>query len=210
MSVAARRDELDRAVKMKKEHDRYSGSIEHMADQIGHPPRGLRRRPVRRALAAYGAPDKRGNYLKMQAVIANLGLRERSELGRAFDGVMQKPHWSRQEFTYAVMHMESRPDWVFVLGSCVGIAPSDLYEREHILMLAAMAFYRKTHCFRIIDREKLSYEVGLREQESPPSSPPEIALGGDLRRYRLPATRCCTPWIADIRCSHPFRIAFDR
>ena len=75
------------------------------------------------------------------------------------------------------MHMDSRPEWVIVLGSCAGIAPSDLHDREQILMVAAMAFYRKTHCLLIIDRDKASYEVGLREQEAPPSSPTEIALG---------------------------------
>ena len=50
-----------------------------------------------------------------------------------------------------------------------------------ILMLAAMAFYRKTHCLIIIDREKASYEVGLAIQPSPPSSPAERALG--YRRF---------------------------
>jgi hypothetical protein len=52
-----------------------------------------------------------------------------------------------------------------------------LNERMQILMLAAMAFYQKTHCLIIIDREKAGYEVGLSIQPSPPSSPTERALG---------------------------------
>jgi hypothetical protein len=66
---------------------------------------------------------------------------------------------------------------VFVFGSCAGIEPAKLNERMQILMLAAMAFYQKTHCLIIIDREKAGYEVGLSIQPSPPSSPTERALG---------------------------------
>ena len=43
-----------------------------------------------------------------------------------------------------------------------------------------MAFFRKTHCLLIIDRDKASYEVGLLIQPSPPSSLTERALGDKL------------------------------
>ena len=177
VAVAARGDELNRALEAKWERDQYSALLEHVADQLATRRADYAAGLPAEALAAYDGPDNRNNYLTMQAVLADLGLRQRSELGRAFEGVMQKRDTSGQGFTYAAMHMDARPDWVFVLGSCAGIAPADLHEREQILMLAAMAFYRKTHCLLIIDREKLSYEVGLREQEPPPSSPSEIALG---------------------------------
>lgn len=180
VAVAARRGELDCAVKTKAEHDRYSALIEHVADQLATRRADYAEGLSDRALAGFDQPDKRRNYLAMQAVLANLALRERSELGRAFEGVMRKRDTSGQGFTYAAMHMDSRPDWVFVLGSCTSIAPSDLQERKQLLMLAALAFYRKTHCLLIIDREKLSYEVGLREQKWPPVSPTEITLGESM------------------------------
>jgi hypothetical protein len=177
IAVAAQRDELARALKSKWEHDQYSGLLEDVADQLATRRQDYAAGLSPEALAAYDAPDKRTNYLRMQAVLANLSLRERSELGRAFQLAMQKRDASGEGLTYAAMHMDSRLEWVFVLGSCAGIAPSDLHDREQILMVAAMAFYRKTHCLLIIDRDKASYEVGLREQESPPWSPTEIALG---------------------------------
>jgi hypothetical protein len=42
----------------------------------------------------------------MQAVLANLGLRQRSELGRAFELTIQKRSLSGNEFTYMAMHVD--------------------------------------------------------------------------------------------------------
>jgi hypothetical protein len=90
---------------------------------------------------------------------------------------MEKRDNSGDGFTYGALHFDSKPEWVFVFGSCAGVEPPQLNDRMQILMLAAIAFYGKTHCLIIIDREKASYEVGLRIQPSPPSSPTERVLG---------------------------------
>lgn len=177
ITVAARRDELDRALKAKWEHDQYSGLIEDVADQLATRRQDYAKGLFAEALARYDAPDKRTNYLKMQAVLANLGLRQRSELGRAFELAMQKRALSGEGFTYLAMHIDSMPEWVYVLGSCAGVEPAELEERKQILMVAAMAYFRKTHCLQIIDRDKASYEVGLMIRPMPPSSPTERALG---------------------------------
>jgi hypothetical protein len=75
------------------------------------------------------------------------------------------------------MHIDSMPEWVYVLGSCAGVEPAELEERKQILMVAAMAHFRKSHCLQIIDRDKASYEVGLMIRPEAPSSPTERALG---------------------------------
>ena len=116
----------------------------------------------------------------MQAVLANLGLRERSELGSAFLGAIEKFGDSEDGFTYRALHFDSKPEWVFVFGSCAGIEPEELNKRTQILMIAAMAFFGKTHCLIVIDREKAGYEVGLTIRPSPPSSPTEMAAGDKL------------------------------
>jgi len=180
IAVAAQRDELRRALKSKREHDRYGGLVEHVADQLATRRHDYAAGLSAEALARYDAPDNRANYLKMQAVLANLGLRERSELGSAFLGVMEKFGDSEEGFTYRALHFDSKPEWVFVFGSCAGIEPEELNKRTQILMIAAMAFFRKTHCLIVIDREKAGYEVGLTIRPSPPSSPPEMAAGDKL------------------------------
>ncbi len=180
IAVAACRDELHRALESKREHDRYSGLVEHVADQLATRRHDYAAGLSAEALARYDAPDNRANYLKMQAVLANLGLRERSELGRAFYGAIEKLDHSGDGFTYRALHFDSKPEWVFVFGSCAGVEPKELNNRTQILMVAAMAFFRKTHCLLIIDREKSGYEVGLTIKPSPPSSPTEMAAAEQL------------------------------
>lgn len=177
ITAAARRDELKSALKAKWEHDQYSGLLEDVADQLATRRKDYADGLSAEALAAYDAPDKRTNYLKMQAVLADLGLRQRSELGRAFELAMQKRERAGNDFTYMAMHIDSRPEWVYVLGSSLGVEPAELEKRKQLLMVGAMAHFRKTHCLQIIDRDKASYEVGLMIRPSPPSSPTERALG---------------------------------
>jgi hypothetical protein len=180
ITVAARSGELALALKSKWEHDKYSGLLEDVADQLAT------RRPdyaaglSAEALTAYDAPDSRANYLKMQAVLANLGLRERAELGRAFNETIMGRAASGSVFSHRAMHVDSRPEWVYVVGSSAGIASGDLNTIMMNLMVGAMAHYQRTHCLLIIDREKASYEVGLMIRPSSPSSPTELAVGDKL------------------------------
>ena len=185
VAVAAGSREVQRAWRSKREHDRFGGVIEHVADQLATRREDYALGLSPEALALYDAPDKRSNYLKMQAVLANLGLRERSALGRAFLGTREKLGDSSEGFTYSALHFDAKAESVFVFGSSVGVPPEELNKRTQILMLAAMAFFRKTSCLIMIDREGAGYEVGLATRPSPPSSPTEMAIGdkyfGNLR-----------------------------
>jgi hypothetical protein len=91
ITVAARRDDLRQALKAKWEHDRYSGLLEDVADQLATRRQDYAEGLSAEALACYDAPENRTNYLRMQVVLASLGLRQRSELGRAFELAMHKP-----------------------------------------------------------------------------------------------------------------------
>lgn len=180
IAVAARKDDVFRAWKWKRDCDHDGGLLERVANELAT------RRPdysaglSAEALARYDASASRSNYLKMQAVIANLGLRERSELGRAFLGAIQKRKGSGNGFVYRALHFDAKPEWVFVFGSCAGVEPDVLNKRMQVLMVAAMAFFRKTNCLIIIDREDAGFEVGLMTVPSPPSSPAEVAAGNEL------------------------------
>lgn len=177
VAVAARTSDVRQAVRSKRELDRFGGVIEHVADQLATRRHDYALGLSPEALALYDAPGKRSNYLKMQAVLANLALRERSELGRAFLGTREKLGDSKEGFTYRALHFDAKVEWVFVFGSSVGVPPEELNKRTQILMLAAMAFFRKTNCLIIIDREGAGYEVGLTTRPSPPSSPTEMTIG---------------------------------
>jgi hypothetical protein len=192
IAVAAQHDELKRALRSKLEHDHYSGLLEHVADQLAT------RRPdyadglSAEALLRYDPLDQRTNYLKMQAVLANLGLRVRSGLGHAFEDTVRQREEMRTDFLYRAMHVDSSPEWIYVFASSAGITPSNLVERTAPLMVAALAHFRKTHCLLIIDRDKTGYEVGLTIVPSLLSSPTERVLGdkyfGHLRMTHSPLT----------------------
>ncbi len=192
ITVASRQDEVARALQSKWDYDYYSRLLEDVADQLAARRQDYGVGLTAEALACYDAPDNRKNYLKMQAAIANLGLRERSEIGRALEISAQKRIRSGEPFTYMAMHLDTMPEWVYVLGSCSGMEPVELDRRKHVLMVAAMAHFRKTHCLQILDRDGASYEVGLAIRPQPPSSPAERTLGDSFFRNLKMADRDLT------------------
>jgi hypothetical protein len=98
-------------------------------------------------------------------------------LGHAFEDTVRQRENLKGDFLYRAVHVDSCPEWIYVLASSAGITPADLEERKMPLMLAALAHFRKTHCLLIIDRDKTGYEVGLTIVPSCLSSPSERALG---------------------------------
>ena len=71
-------------------------------------------------------------------VLANLGLRERTELGLAFEETMTRRAATGSAFSHRAMHLDSRPEWVYVVGSSSGIVPADLDKIKWTLMVAAL------------------------------------------------------------------------
>ena len=180
ITVAARNEELRASLRAKWDQDCYGGLIEDVADQLATRRKDYSVGLSAEQLARYDDPANRANYLKMQAALADLRLRERSELGRAFEGTIRKRERSVKDFTYMGLHMDSRPEWVYVLASSAGLQPQELARRKEALMTAAMACYCKTHCLEIIDRDGASYEIALMTVPSPPSSPTHLALADQL------------------------------
>lgn len=160
VAVAAQQDELQKALQAKWDSDRYSGLLEDVADKLAERRRDYADGLSPELLAMYDAPDNRTNYLRLQATIANLGLRLRSELGRAFEDTIRQREALGHSLLYRAMHVDSTPEWVYVLGSSAGIPPADLEKKKMPLMVGALACYRKTSCLLVIDRDKVGYEVG--------------------------------------------------
>jgi hypothetical protein len=168
-SVTAESDRLRKVLRSKSESDRYSGLLEHVADQLAtrNPAYAVGIPPA--ILDCFEPDAERMTYLKMQSVLANLRLRERAELGRAFQGTIDKLSMKQEGFGYMAAHLDSRPKWVFVFGSCKGLDRVVLLERMRRLALRAMAFYGKNRCLTAVDRDAASYEVGFARMDSPPT-----------------------------------------
>jgi hypothetical protein len=163
--------------------DRYSNLLEHVADQLAtrNPdyPEGI---PAAE-LAKFEPASARVTYLEMQGVLVNLRLPERGELGRAFHGVIDRLAAQDEGFFYMAVHLDSKPEWVFVFGSSKKLDRAVLLDRMGLLMHAAMAFFEKSRCLTIIDRDGLGYDAGYGLMRSPPTQ--EERRAGDQLFGRL-------------------------
>jgi hypothetical protein len=145
----------------KFEADRYAFLLEHVADELASRNPKFSEGVPPELLAAYDPADKRQNYLEMQAALADLRLRERAELGRAFHGAIDQVAGKAQGFTFRAARFDSMPEWVYVLGASKNVDRAELLSRMTLLMGGAMAFYDKPKCLVIVDRDDSGYEVAL-------------------------------------------------
>jgi hypothetical protein len=157
ITVASQQYRLQRLLERKAEADHYSSLLEFVADMFAT------KHPGFNVSAPQGMPDfavdpaqRIANALDVQAELADLRLRERAELGRAFDSAIQKLLDKTDGFVFMSARLDSKPEWVYVFGSSRSVVPSEL--RRRILMLArgAMAYYGKQRCLLLIDRDKRS------------------------------------------------------
>lgn len=181
-------DRLKAALAAKREADRYSTLLEHVADELATRLPDYAASTPEPLLAHFDPPDARVGYLKMQDVLAGLRLCERVELGRVFDGVISKLRAEASGFTYQSIWLDSKPDWVFVFASSKGVERTAVLMRMRTLMAGAMAFYGRS-CFMVIDRDSVGYEVSMGTSGSLPTSA-EQELGqrlfGHLRTMTKP------------------------
>jgi len=189
LAVAAQDHRLRDALEQKFEADRYAHLMEHVADELATRRPNYAEGVPESLLAAYDPAAQRQNYLEMQAALADLRLRERSELGRAFHGTIE--HLSKKDggFTFRAARFDSMPDWVYVVGAAKNVDQPELLSRIMVLMGGAMSFYEKSKCLVLVDRDNSGYEVALSRPGVRPTSEHAEAgkrLFGDLRITSTP------------------------
>ncbi|WP_456862890.1 hypothetical protein [Bradyrhizobium sp. USDA 4503] len=167
--VANNTDRLATARATKADSDRYSKVIEYVADQLATRLTEYASELPSHILAAFDDPADRSHYLEMQGILANLRLRERAELGRAFSGSIETLKDHQEGFVFRSLYFDSRPDLVFVLASSKGISRPTVLARGLMLTRAAMAHYRKSRSMLIIDRDGSGFEVSIIESSGTPT-----------------------------------------
>jgi hypothetical protein len=189
IAIAAQQDRLREVLRWKYEADHDAFLIEHVADALATRNPNFAEGLSPELLAAFDPADQRRNYLEIQGALSDLRLRERSELGRAFRGAIEKLSGEPQGFTYMSARLDSKPEWVYVFASSKNIERPEVLSRMTLLMRGAMAHYHKRRCLLVIDRDGEGYEVGL----SHPSFTPMLAdfergqrLFGNLRVTSTP------------------------
>ncbi len=161
IAVAAQAERFEAALLRKLDSDRYSGLMEHVANELATRLTDYAAGLSPRVLDAFDPPERRQNYINIQRVLTNLRLRERAELGRAFDSTAEKLRGETQGFVYRAMRVDSQPEWAYVFGSSKKIERHELLSRFEPLMRGALAYFGKSRCLLVVDRDGAGYEVGL-------------------------------------------------
>lgn len=189
IAVAAQKNRLREVLQWKYEADHDAYVLEHVADALATRNPNFAEGLSPELLAAYDPTHQRRNYLEIQAALSDLRLRERSELGRAFRGAIDKLSGESQGFTFMSARLDSKPEWVYVFASSKKIDRSEVLSRMTLLMRGAMAHYQKRKCLLVIDRDGESYEVGLSRPNFTPGLP-DFEMGqrlfGNLRVTSTP------------------------
>ena len=167
--MASQGEHLQNALKAKAESDFYSGLLEHVADQLATRDPALESSLPAELLNRFDPPEQRSAYLKMQAVLSDLRLRERAVLGEAFHSASVRLAEKERGITFMAATLDSQPDWVYVLGAAKNIERAGLVRLIEPLMRGALAQYNKRRCLLIFDRDGLGYEVAIPRAEFTPS-----------------------------------------
>jgi hypothetical protein len=168
--VDGAKDRLQQAIQLKAEADRPAALLEHVADALAtrHPANA--ETLSEKLLAPFDPPEERKSYLELQAVITNLRLRERTELGSSFEETIRRSAVETEGLIYKAVHVHSRPDWVFVFGSSKKIDRTMLLGRMRELLSGATAFFKKQNCFVCVNRDGEGYEVASIKLQTPPTA----------------------------------------
>lgn len=169
ITVASQNERLRIALKAKAESDLYSGLLEHVADQLATRDPALERSLPAELLNRFDPPHQRSTYLKMQAVLADLRLRERAVLGESFHNASVRIAAKERGVTFMAATLDSQPDWVYVLGAVKNFERAELVRLIEPVMRGALAHYNKRRCLLIFDRDGQGYEVAIPRAEFKPS-----------------------------------------
>jgi hypothetical protein len=161
VTLASQPDRLEEVLARKSESDLYSGILEHVADALATRNPNYAAGLSSDLVAAFEPSDRRSTYLEMQALLADLRLRERAELGRAFDECSTSLSVKSQGFSLRAAWLDSKPDWIYIFGASKNWERQDVLVRVNAVMRGALAFYDKPRCLLVIDRDGNGYEAAI-------------------------------------------------
>jgi len=157
---ASKHDELDEILRIKASHDEPAAYLEYVTNALATRHADALTGLSPQFLAAFDPNENRTSYLIMQEVLTDLRLMERAELGRALLYVAESLAGKSEGMTFNSFRSDNR-DRVLVLAASKGIPRQTVLERMVGLVHGAMAFYGEPQGMFIVDRDGVSYDVGL-------------------------------------------------
>lgn len=154
IAVASQQHRLGELLERKAEADLHSLRLEYVADKFAarHPnftvafPRGFSK-------DTFDPAQQESASLEIQEELADLRLRERSELGGAFEGAIRQLSDKEEGFVFMAARLDSKPEWVYVFGASKNVDANKVQARITMLAQGALAFYEKRKCLLLLDRD---------------------------------------------------------
>ena len=89
--------------------------------------------------------SKRNNYLLIQDELCDLVLDERRKLGTSLSGAVEKVREddSKESMVYQAAHLDSKPDFLYVLSSSKGLSRNEVIKRCSARIQGGLAYYGK-------------------------------------------------------------------
>jgi hypothetical protein len=159
-TLEANTDLAKEALERNAEYRFYSGQMEHVADCLATRDPGYAQGLSDDVRSLFDPDEKRKNYIVLQQILADLRLRERAELGRAFYTVSERVSGQSQGISFMAAHIDGR-DRIFLFVATKKSDKSELSRIVQMLARAALAHFQKSSCLVIVDRDGEHYDLAL-------------------------------------------------
>lgn len=167
-------DAVAQALERNAESRFYSSLLEYVADCLAVRDPDYAQGLSDHLLALFDPDEARKNYILLQEILADLRLRERAELGRAFHSVSERVAEQGDGLSFQASHIDGK-DRVFLFVAARNRAKAQISEAIHTLAGAAMVYFQKSSCLVIVDRDGKHYDLALSRPDYQPTADDESA-----------------------------------
>lgn len=190
-NLIANTDAAIDALERNGEHCFYSSLLEHVANALATRDPEYAKGITPDLLSLFDPDTKRKNYILLQEILVDLRLRERAELGRAFNAVSERASSLGDGLSFQASHTDGR-DRGFLFVAARNRSKTQIFEAIYTLAGAAMAFFKKGSYLVIVDRDGEHYDLALTRPGYVPTAEDQAAgqkYFGSLRMRSVDISR---------------------
>ena len=192
--LGRRKAEVSKLIEMRQASSLQARSIEQVSDSLSTRLESYEDGLDEVLACRFDPASNRHNYLLIQDELCDLVLDERRRLGAGLDNVVAgvKEKFSSKSMGYQAAHLDSKPDFLYVLSSTKGMPRNDVIKQCNALLQGGLAHYEKTRGVAVnYTQDRDGYEVVMVNsfKESPESRQLGKQLFSKLEMFDIPIER---------------------
>ncbi len=186
-----RRDEVEELVSRKKCADLQAAHLERVSNDLSGRLDEYEEGLDEGIVDLFDPASRRKNYLLMQDELCDLVLDERRRLGASLSQAvkMVSEDNSKESMVYQAAHLDSKPDFLYVLSSSKGLSRNEVINRSSALIQGGLAYYRKARGLLVnYTQDRDGFETALIHsfKESPESMRMGREFFAGLKMFDIP------------------------